>query len=135
MQLFEAAAGIGSFGPLREALRTESEEIWTPRRSRDRTWYQAHDAYEEARRAVQAATVTVTRWRAANDACDTAQAELAAANGALEKSRADAVGAKARNSVLEADLKKLRASARSLLLKTETQQRQTRLGVCVCVCV
>jgi hypothetical protein len=51
------------------------------------------------------------------------QAELAAANGALEKSRADAVGAKARNSVLEADLKKLRASARSLLLKTETDDR------------
>jgi uncharacterized protein YhaN len=82
-QLFEAAAGIGSFGPLREALRAESEEIWTPRRSRDRTWYQAHDAYEEARRAVQAATVTVTRWRAANDACDAAQAELAAANESL----------------------------------------------------
>jgi chromosome segregation protein len=82
-QLFEAAAGVGSFGPLREALRAESEEIWTPRRSRDRSWYQAHDAYEEARRALQAATVTVTRWRAANDACDAAQAELAAANESL----------------------------------------------------
>jgi hypothetical protein len=51
------------------------------------------------------------------------QAELSAAAAALEKARADAVGAKARNSVLEADLKKLRASTRSLLLKTETDDR------------
>ncbi len=51
------------------------------------------------------------------------QAELAAANAATEKARADAVGAKARCSVLEADVKKLRVSTRSLLLKTETDDR------------
>ena len=60
--LFQAAAGIGSLGKVRDALVAEGDKLWAPRKSADRAYYIAARELEEANAALKQATVRTREW-------------------------------------------------------------------------
>ncbi|SFH58226.1 Uncharacterized protein YhaN [Nitrosospira sp. Nsp14] len=60
--LFQAAAGVGSLGKVRDALLAEAEKLWAPRRSADRAYYIAAQQLEDANAALKQATVRTREW-------------------------------------------------------------------------
>jgi uncharacterized protein YhaN len=60
--LFQAAAGIGSLGAIREALEAEADKLWAKRRSADRAYYIAADELDRAAAALKLATVRTKDW-------------------------------------------------------------------------
>ncbi len=65
--LFQSAAGIGSFGAVRDALETEANALWAKRRSGEREYYIAADELEQAEAALKQATIRTKDWVAARD--------------------------------------------------------------------
>ncbi|MCJ9748189.1 YhaN family protein, partial [Neorhizobium sp. SHOUNA12A] len=49
--LFSAASGLTGLSDLRKSLDAEADGIYAPRRSKDRSFYQALDSHDEARKA------------------------------------------------------------------------------------
>lgn len=60
--LFQAAAGVAALKRVLDALRDEADSLWAPRASRQRAWYEAHERFKEAEKALKAATVRPTAW-------------------------------------------------------------------------
>ena len=83
--LFESAAGIASFGDIRNALETEADSLWAKRKSGARAYYQAEQVYEQARQAIKAATLRVKDWEAAHDKVEELTGQLNAAREELAK--------------------------------------------------
>lgn len=86
--LFEAAAGIMSFGQVRSALEKEAEELWSKRRAGTRTYYQAEKEYEQARQTIKSATLRVKDWANAQDKVDALDRQLIGAREALTQLKA-----------------------------------------------
>ncbi|WP_375463133.1 AAA family ATPase [uncultured Methylobacterium sp.] len=80
--LFAAASGLRGYGTLQKALDEESDRIFAPRASQKRSFYQALDRYEEARRAIRETGLRAGDWRELNE-------EIAAAGHALDAIRAE----------------------------------------------
>ena len=78
--LFQSAAGIASLGDIREAFETEANKLWGARKSGDRAYYQALEAFEAATKTLKDATVRAKDWS------DT-QAKLAELDSALGGAR------------------------------------------------
>jgi uncharacterized protein YhaN len=76
--LFQSAAGIDSLGNVLTALRKEADDIWGARKSANRSYYIALDKFEQARRAVQDASVRTQSWTDAHAGLEQALAKLEA---------------------------------------------------------
>jgi uncharacterized protein YhaN len=68
--LFQAAAGIGSLGEVRDRLEAEAEKLWAKRKSGDREYYIAAAELEQAEVALKQATVRTKDWQEARAAVD-----------------------------------------------------------------
>ncbi len=79
--LFQAAAGLGSLQAIKEKLEAEAEGLWGPRAKESRAYYQALGRMDEAKSRLHEVRVTSLKWTTARRALDTADGELAAAEG------------------------------------------------------
>ncbi|KQP61663.1 YhaN family protein [Methylobacterium sp. Leaf108] len=82
--LFAAASGLRGYHDLQKGLGTEADAIFAPRRSKDRTFYQALDRHEAARRAIRETELRAGDWRALNDEIEAAASRLDAIRDARE---------------------------------------------------
>ena len=64
--LFQAAAGVGSLGHIRDQLEVEANLLWAKRKSGDREYYEAAAELELADAALKAATVRTKDWQEAS---------------------------------------------------------------------
>jgi uncharacterized protein YhaN len=80
--LFAAGSGLRGLTELQAALDAEAEGIFAPRQAKHRTFYQALERHETARKAIREKGLRAGDWRALND-------EIAAAAEQLDALRAD----------------------------------------------
>ncbi|MCJ2065198.1 AAA family ATPase [Methylobacterium sp. J-088] len=78
--LFAAGSGLRGLTELHAALEGEADAIFTPHKAKHRTFYQALERHDNARRTIRDTSLRATDWRALND-------EIAAAAGQLEALR------------------------------------------------
>ena len=64
--LFEASAGVGVFGEFLNQLDEEAAGLWSRRHSKDREFYRALDAFNDAKKAVKEATARTKEWKDTN---------------------------------------------------------------------
>ena len=81
--LFQSAAGIASLGQVRDALEAEADELWAPKRSASRAYYAAATRLDEAKSALQQATVRTKEWTQAHEQAEQASQALATAGEQL----------------------------------------------------
>lgn len=115
--LFQAAAGIGSLGSIREKLEQEADSLWGPRRSDKREYYLAAAELEQAEAALKHTTVRARDWLDARNAVDTLATQLRAARtdyDTLAQQRAQ--------------LERVRRVAPLLLRLQQAEQQLTELG-------
>ncbi|MBK8637822.1 MAG: AAA family ATPase [Chromatiaceae bacterium] len=74
--LFQAAAGIGGLGEIREQLEQEADRLWSKRKSDNREYYQASAQLEQAKADLDRATVRAKDWLAARERVGDLQADL-----------------------------------------------------------
>ena len=74
--LFQAAAGVGSLGLVRDQLEAEASALWARRKSGDREYYAAAAELEQAEAALKAATVRTKDWQEASAAANQISAGL-----------------------------------------------------------
>ncbi len=74
--LFQAAAGIGGLGEIREQLEQEADRLWSKRKSDNREYYQASAQLEQAKADLDRATVRAKDWLAARERVADLQADL-----------------------------------------------------------
>ena len=77
--LFQAAAGIGSLGAIRDQMEQEADALWGVRKSDKREYYLAANALEQADAALKHATVRTRDWQEAADAVHVICTQLQAA--------------------------------------------------------
>ncbi|CAA2159825.1 hypothetical protein MBRA_05008 [Methylobacterium brachiatum] len=80
--LFAAGSGLRGLTELQAALDAEAEGIFAPRQAKHRTFYQALERHETARKAIREKGLRAGDWRALND-------EIAAAAQQLDALRAE----------------------------------------------
>ncbi|MFB0490459.1 uncharacterized protein YhaN [Methylobacterium sp. OAE515] len=80
--LFAAGSGLRGLTDLQTALDTEAEGIFAPRQAKHRTFYQALERHDTARKAIREKGLRAGDWRALND-------EIAAAANQLDALRAE----------------------------------------------
>ncbi len=88
--LFQAAAGIGALGEIREQLEQEADKLWSKRRSDNREYYQASAQLDQAKADLDQATVRTKDWLAARERVEALRADLERARAqrhALEQER------------------------------------------------
>jgi uncharacterized protein YhaN len=74
--LFAAASGLRGLTDLRRRLDAEAEAIFAVHRSGKRTFYQALDRFEEARKAVRERELRANDWKALNDEIERLAGEI-----------------------------------------------------------
>jgi len=79
--LFQAAAGVGSLGQIRDELEAQASALWAKRKSNDREYYIAAAELEQAETALKTATVRTKDWQEANARVNQIGDELALARG------------------------------------------------------
>lgn len=82
--LFAAASGMRGYHDLQKGLSAEADRIFAPRRAKDRTFYQALDRYEAARKTIRETELRSGDWRDLNDEIAAAATRLAAIKAARE---------------------------------------------------
>ena len=83
--LFAAGSGLRGYTALQESLETEAQGIFAPRKAKDRSFYQALDRYEEARKDIRASELREGRWRELNEAIAAAATRLDAVKASRER--------------------------------------------------
>ena len=74
--LFAAASGLRGYSDLQKSLEAESDRIYGPRKRQDRSFYQAFDRYDEARKAIRETGLRAGDWRELNEGIAAAGASL-----------------------------------------------------------
>ena len=74
--LFQAAAGVGSLGTIRDKLEAEADGLWAARKSDKREYYIAVTELEQAEAALKNATVRTKDWQEARNAVDAIEDRL-----------------------------------------------------------
>lgn len=118
--LFQAAAGIGSLGEVRERLEREADQLWARRRAGTREYYQASDELEQAEAELKQATVRTRDWQSA-------QERVEALRASIEVSRADYQ----RLEQERARLERLRRIAPILAELEDQERRLAELGAVI----
>ncbi|MCJ2073873.1 AAA family ATPase [Methylobacterium sp. J-030] len=83
--LFAAGSGLRGLTELQSALEDEAEAIFANKRAKHRTFYQALDRYDEARRLIREKELRVGDWRSLNEDITGAATQLDALR--LERER------------------------------------------------
>ncbi len=83
--LFAAGAGLAGLRELREALASESDQIWAPRRASHRRYYRAKDRLDAAERALREHRVSVNKWGQHKRAYDEARKAYAVLERTIEE--------------------------------------------------
>ena len=86
--LFAAASGLRESGELRLALNTEADDIFAPRASKARRFYQAFERYDAARRAMRDSELRVGEWKELNERIEALRSRLEE----IERQRAEKAG-------------------------------------------
>ena len=118
--LFQAAAGVGGLGDIRDRLEAEADKLWAKRKSNDREYYIASAELEQAEAALKHATVRTKDWQEARTKVDNIGEELAQARShyqVLEQERIE--------------LERVRRVAPLLTTLTETERHLAELGLVV----
>lgn len=118
--LFQAAAGIGSLGEIRDKLEAEADKLWAKRKSSDREYYIASAELDQAEAALKLATVRTKDWQEARSTLDQIGDELKLAREkyqALEQERIQ--------------MERVRRVAPMLIQLAELEGELTELGVVV----
>lgn len=118
--LFQAAAGIGSLGDIRDRLEAEADTLWSKRKSNDREYYIASAELEQAEAALKQATVRTKDWQEARTKVDQIGDDLKLAKEqyrTLEQERIQ--------------LERVRRVAPMLTTLTELEHQLAELGVAV----
>jgi len=68
--LFQAAAGIGGLGDIRDRLEAEADKLWAKRKSGDREYYIASAELDQAEATLKQATVRTKDWQEARTKVD-----------------------------------------------------------------
>jgi len=118
--LFQAAAGIGSLGEVRERLEQEADELWAKRRSNTREYYRASDELEQAEAVLKQVTVRTRDWQAAQERVEELRANI-------ESSRADYL----RLEQERARLERMRRIAPILAGLEDQERRLAELGAVI----
>ena len=71
--LFSAGSGLSGLRDILRALEEEADTLWSPRKIKKRTYYQADEHREEAEKDLRAHLITPTKWLEAKNLHDTAQ--------------------------------------------------------------
>lgn len=74
--LFQAAAGIGSLGEVRDRLEEEADKLWAKRKSGDREYYIASAELDQAEAALKQAIVRTKDWQEARSRVEQIEADL-----------------------------------------------------------
>lgn len=112
--LFQAAAGIGGLGEIREQLEQEADRLWGKRKSDNREYYQASAQLEQAKADLDRATVRTKDWLAARERVADLQADLAKAGAGCQ--------------VLERERDRLQRVWRIARPLADLRDREERLG-------
>ncbi|MDP1634394.1 MAG: AAA family ATPase, partial [Gallionellaceae bacterium] len=118
--LFQAAAGVGSLGEIRDKLETEADKLWAKRKSSDREYYIASAELDQAEAALKRATVRTKDWQEARTKVDQIGDDLKLAQEqyrALEQKRIQ--------------LERVRRVAPMLTTLTELERQLASLGVVI----
>ncbi|MCF8209608.1 MAG: AAA family ATPase [Rhodoferax sp.] len=115
--LFQAAAGIGNLGAIREKLEQEADSLWGPRRSDKREYYLAAADLERAEAALKHTTVRAKDWLEARAAVDTLEAQLREARSVYDGL-----------ALQRAKLERVRRVAPLLFRVQQAEQQLTELG-------
>lgn len=118
--LFQAAAGIGSMGEIRDKLEAEADRLWSKRKSGDREYFIASNELDQAEAALKQATVRTKDWQEARSKVDQIAEELKLAREsyqALEQERIQ--------------LERVRRVAPMLTTLMELERQLTELGAVV----
>ena len=83
--LFQAAAGIGSLGTIRDRLESEAESLWAPRKAGNREYYLAADELAQAEATLKLCTVKTKDWQEARSSVDAVTEQLQAARRHYEQ--------------------------------------------------
>lgn len=83
--LFASASGLREPGALRRALEAQADEIFAPRASKARRFYQALDRYDAARRAMRESELRVGDWKELNGRIEALRSEL----GEIDRRRSE----------------------------------------------
>jgi uncharacterized protein YhaN len=115
--LFQAAAGVGGLGDIRDRLEAEADKLWAKRKSGDREYYIASAELDQAEAALKHATVRTKDWQEARTKVEQIGEELGQARAryqALEQERIE--------------LERVRRVAPLLTTLTETERQLAELG-------
>ncbi len=115
--LFQAAAGIGNLGEIRDRLEAEADKLWAKRKSSDREYYIASAELDQAEAALKQATVRTKDWQEARTKVDQIGDDLKLAQEqyrALEQERIQ--------------LERVRRVAPMLTTLTELERQLAELG-------
>lgn len=85
--LFESAGGLQHLGQLHTQLLTEADALWGPRKSANRVYYQAQDAFEKATADLKVATLKTKDWKARHEQILTTEETLADAKKRHQEAR------------------------------------------------
>lgn len=83
--LFAAASGLRGYHDLQKGLAEEADRIFAPRKSKDRSFYQALERHEASRQAIRATELRAGDWRDLNETIAAAALRLDAIKAAREK--------------------------------------------------
>ncbi len=75
--LFAAASGLRGLSDLRHALDADAANIFDKRYKQDRTFYQAHDRFEEARKSIRELELKTADWKSRNERIEELSVALA----------------------------------------------------------
>jgi uncharacterized protein YhaN len=76
--LFQASFGLNRLGELRRELDAEADQLWAPRKSKDRAFYVALDQYLAHGQTLEQCTVRVKDYQKAEERVNTARQEVEA---------------------------------------------------------
>lgn len=111
--LFQTAAGVDGLGNARDALKDEADKLWATRKSKDRDYYVALEAFEDAKAELKRVTIKTKDWAEA-------QSQVKQLEESLEQSKAESRRLDARRVCLERvrrmapELKKLQEKENAL---------------------
>lgn len=118
--LFQAAAGVGSLGQVRDQLEAEATSLWAKRKSSDREYYAAAAELEQAEAALKAATVRTKDWQDASSTVHQIDEELEKARQFYRQLEQDRIR-----------LERIRRTAPMLNTLKELEDSQAKLGAVI----
>lgn len=118
--LFQAAAGVGSLGEVRDRLEKEADGLWAKRKSNDRRYYRAANELETAEAALKHATVRTKEWAEARARVDDLATQLDEARSRYQSLEQERI-----------QLERVRRVAPLLIALADLEARQADLGAVV----